>query len=93
MIDDKLYEELKELYKSNIQLFEQQNSGYVIEKINDLTIEALEKVIDSEKEFIDIKYIYTHYVNFTINPQITSVDAGYTTKIELSPDISWECKK
>ena len=92
MIDDQLFTELQELYNQNVNLFQQQNTGYLVEKIHPLTIEALEKVI-AFNGLVDKKYIREHYRNFTINPQITEIKRGFTTQIELSPDISWEVKK
>lgn len=92
MIDEQLFMELQDLYNENINLFKQQNTGYLIEKIIPLTIEDVEKVIDFDG-LVDKKYIYEHYINFTINPQITEIQKGFTTRIEISPDISWEVKK
>lgn len=93
MIDDQLFTELQNLYAENVKLFQQQNTGFLIEKINPLTVEAIEKVIDVEGTIIDKRYIFEHYRNFTINPQITKIQKGFTTQIEISPDISWETKK
>ena len=93
MIDEQLFTELQDLYNENIKMFENQNTGYYIEKIVPLTIQDVEKVIDVDNEIIDKRYIREHYVNFTINPQITEKAVGYTTRIELSPDISWELKR
>lgn len=93
MIDDQLFTELQDLYTDNLKLFEQQNTGYLIEKVVPLTIEAVEKAIDVEGILVDKKYVYEHYRNFTVNPQITEIQKGFTTRIEISPDISWEVKK
>lgn len=92
MIDEQLFTELQDLYNENVKMFQQQNTGYLINKIHPLTIEDVEKVINKD-ELIDKKYIYTHYKNFTINPQITEFQKGFTTQIEISPDISWEVTK
>lgn len=92
MIDEQLFTELQDLYNENIKLFEQQNTGYLIETIRPLTKEDIENVIDYDG-FIDKRYIQENYRNFTINPQITEIQKGFTTRIELSPDISWEVKK
>lgn len=93
MIDDQLFTELQDLYAENLKLFEQQNSGFLIEKIVPLTMDAVTKAIDVEEVLIDKKYVFEHYRNFTINPQITELQKGFTTRIEISPDISWEAKK
>jgi hypothetical protein len=92
MIDEQLFTEMQDLYNENVKLFQQQNTGYLVERILPLTIEDVEKVLDTD-DYVDKKYIYEHYVNFTINPQITEIQKGFTTQIELSPDISWEVKK
>ena len=93
MIDNQLFTELQDLYADNLKLFEQQNTGYLIEKVVPLTVEAVEKAIDVEGILVDKKYVYEHYINFTINPQITEIQKGFTTRIEISPDISWEVKR
>ena len=93
MIDNQLFTELQDLYADNLKLFEQQNTGYLIEKVVPLTVEAVEKAIDVEGILVDKKYIYEHYRNFTVNPQITEIQKGFTTRIEISPDISWEVKR
>lgn len=93
MIDEQLFTELQDLYTENIKMFEQQNSGYLIEKIMPLTIEDVAKAIDEDGILIDRKYVFEHYRNFTINPQITELQKGFTTRIEISPDISWEARK
>lgn len=92
MVDEQLFTELQELYRDNIAIFKQQNSGMLVEKIIPLTIEDVEKAIDYDG-FIDKRYIYEHYINFTINPQITEIKHGFTIQVEISPDISWELKK
>lgn len=92
MIDEQLFCELQDLYNDNIKIFAEQNSGLIIEKINPLTIDAIEKVINYDG-LVDKKYISKHYRNFTINPQPTDFQKGYTTRVEISPDISWEVKK
>ena len=93
MIDNQLFTELQDLYADNLKLFEQQNTGYLIEKVVPLTVEAVEKAIDVEGILVDKKYVYEHYINFTVNPQITEIQKGFTTRIEISPDISWEVKR
>lgn len=93
MIDNQLFTELQDLYADNLKLFEQQNTGYLIEKVVPLTVEAVEKAIDVEGILVDKKYVYEHYRNFTVNPQITEIQKGFTTRIEISPDISWEVKR
>jgi hypothetical protein len=93
MIDEQLFTELQDLYAENLKMFEQQNSGFLIEKIVPLTIEAVAKAIDEDGILIDKRYVFEHYRNFTINPQITELQKGFTTRIEISPDISWEAKK
>lgn len=93
MIDNQLFTELQDLYADNLKLFEQQNTGYLIEKVVPLTVEAVEKAIDVEGILVDKKYVYEHYRNFTVNPQITEIQEGFTTRIEISPDISWEVKR
>lgn len=94
MIDEQLFSDLQDLYRTNIQAFKEQNTGYLVEKIYPLTVEDIEKVIDvDDSVIVDKRYIYEHYKNFTINPQITDVQKGFTTRIEISPDISWEIKK
>ena len=93
MIDNQLFTELQDLYADNLKLFEQQNTGYLIEKVVPLTVEAVEKAIDVEGILVDKKYVYEHYRNFTVNPQITEIQKGLTTRIEISPDISWEVKR
>lgn len=93
MIDEQLFTELQDLYSENIKLFEQQNTGFLIEKIIPLTVEAVEKAIGIEDLLIDKKYIFEHYLNFTVNPQITELQKGFTTQIEISPDISWEARR
>ena len=92
MIDEQLFTELQSLYEENIKLFKQQNSGYLVEKIYPLTIEDVEKVINYDG-LVDKRYIHEHYRNFTVNPQITEIKKGFTTQVELSPDISWEASK
>ena len=93
MIDDQLFMEMQDLYKENIELFKNQNTGYIIENVIPFTIDKVEKVIDIDGILIDKKYIYEHYRNFTVNPQITEIQKRFTTQIEISPDISWEIKK
>ena len=93
MIDNQLFTELQDLDADNLKLFEQQNTGYLIEKVVPLTVEAVEKAIDVEGILVDKKYVYEHYRNFTVNPQITEIQKGFTTRIEISPDISWEVKR
>ena len=93
MIDNQLFAELQDLDADNLKLFEQQNTGYLIEKVVPLTVEAVEKAIDVEGILVDKKYVYEHYRNFTVNPQITEIQKGFTTRIEISPDISWEVKR
>lgn len=93
MIDKQLFSELEELYAENVKAFEMQNSGYVIDDIRPLRIEDVEKVLNTD-EYVDKNYILTHYVSFTINPQITREEQKIaTTRVEISPDISWECRK
>ena len=92
MIDADFFEELKDLYKQNVRMFAEQNSGYFIEKVNPLTIDIVESAFNTNA-VIDKKYIQQHFVNFTINPQVTEIQKGYTTRIEISPDVSWEVKK
>ena len=83
----------KKTWKKN----REQKSGFEISKIIPLTLDFVEKILDPEglnRVIIDKKYIYEHYRNFTINPQITEMQRGkYITSVEISPDISWEAKK
>lgn len=93
MIDEQLFEDLKEVYDKNVQLFKDQNSGVFVEKVNPLTLSAVERAIDVEGQVVDRRYIFEHYRNFTVNPQVTDEQRGYIIKVEISPDISWEAKK
>ena len=94
MIDRELFTELQELYNENIKLFESQNTGMLIDNIKSLHESDLEKALGvADNVLVDKKYIFEHFINFTINPQITELQKGFTTRIEISPDISWEACK
>lgn len=93
MIDERLFADLVELYDSNVKLFKEQNTGFIVDRVFPLTIETLNKIIDVPNEVIDRNYIREHYRNFTINPQIMNVREKFTTTIDLVPDVSWEAKK
>ena len=92
MIDEQLFAELQELYRTNLTLFRMQNTGFFIDRVHPLRIEDVEKAVGFDG-LVDKKYIDTHYVNFTVNPQPVEIMKGYTTRIEIAPDISWEVKK
>jgi len=94
MIDRELFTELQELYNENIKLFESQNTGLLIDKIKSLHESDIEKALEiPENVLVDKKYIFEHFINFTVNPQITELQKGFTTRVEISPDISWEIRK
>jgi hypothetical protein len=96
MIDKELFNDLQELYKTNIEEFKKNRTALIIGKIHPLLLENVEKAIDVEDCLVDKKYIMQHYVNFTINPQITeekNFKNGQTYEVEISPDISWDMKK
>lgn len=92
MIDEQLFLEMLDTYKTNVLLFMEQNTGFLVERVVPLTMEMVEKVLDYDC-LVDKKFIHQHFLNFTVNAQITHEEKGYTTRIELSPDISWEARK
>lgn len=94
MIDERFFAELQTVYNDNINMFKEQNSGLLIEQIFPLTIEAVAKAINAPEDvLVDKNYINEHYVNFTINPHMYNVRQGYTTRVDIVPDISWEIRR
>lgn len=94
MIDEKLFAELVELWDSNVKLFKQQHLGFLFDKVYPLNKEDIEKIINAPNDvLIDKQYIKDHFKNFTINPQVMNVREGYSTQVDLVPDVSWELRR
>lgn len=97
-LDRQLFEDILYNYKNNINAFKEQNSGFVIENVKELTEFDVLKFILLNVEVennttIDKNFIREHFRGFAINPIVEELDTGYTNKVHLIPDIVCEAIK
>ena len=98
-IDSELFEDLQYNYQENVRNFKTQNSGLLIDNVARLNEDELIKFIqnvlhlDNQDTYIDRKFINQHFINFAICPVVAESKGGYTTHVDLVPDIICETYK
>ena len=93
-LDPNLFEDLQRNYADNVNKFKQQNSGLLVDKVSRLTEDAviifIQNTLHIEDGIIDRKFIEQRFINFAICPVVINSMPGYTTHVELVPDIICE---
>lgn len=94
-LDPDVFEELQANYAKNVKNFKQQNSGLLIDKVSQLTEDAITTFIENtlhinDDTVITKRFIEQHFINFAICPVVVDAKSGYTTHVELMPDIICE---
>lgn len=98
-IDNDLFSDLLDNYKQNIINFKQQNSGFIINDIRDVTEQDVEKFInnllhlENSDVVIDRQFIREHFRSFGIVPVINELQKGFSMQVDLIPDIICESYK
>ena len=98
-IDNDLFSDLLDNYKQNIINFKQQNSGFIINDIRDVTEQDVEKFInnllhlENSDAVIDRQFIREHFRSFGIVPVINELQKGFSMQVDLIPDIICESYK
>lgn len=98
ILDKQLYDSIQSNYRTNINMFSEQNSGLIIEDIKSLSeYDILKFIVDNvdveDGTTIDNKFINSHFVSFAINPIVDNITSGYTNKVDIIPDIICESIK
>ena len=95
-IDQELFEDLQHNYQENVRNFKTQNSGLLVDNVSRLNEDDLIKFIqnvlhlDNQDTYVDRKFIDQHFTNFAICPVVADSKSGYTTHVDLVPDIICE---
>ena len=95
-IDQELFDDLQANYQENVQNFKTQNSGLLVDKASRLTEDMLIHFIENTLHLenvdliVDRKFMEQHFNNFAICPVVADSKGGYTTHVELVPDIICE---
>lgn len=98
-IDNDLFSDLLDNYKQNITNFKQQNSGFIVNDIRDVTEQDVEKFInnllhlENSDIVIDRQFIREHFRSFGIVPVINELQKGFSMQVDLIPDIICESYK
>lgn len=95
-IDPELFEDLQHNYQENVRNFKTQNSGLLVDNVSRLNEDDIVKFIQNvlhieDKDVnIDRKFIEQRFTNFAICPVVAESKSGYTTHVDLVPDIICE---
>ena len=95
-IDPELFEDLQHNYQENVRNFKTQNSGLLVDstaKLNESDIiKFIENTLHLENQdvYVDRKFVELHFTNFAICPVVVDSKSGYSTHVDLVPDIICE---
>lgn len=98
-IDNKLFSDLLDNYRQNVQNFKQQNSGFIVNNVREVTEYDVEKFInnllhlENSDIVIDNRFINEHFKSFAIMPIIDEMQKGFAMQVDLIPDIICESYK
>ena len=97
-LDRQLFEDILYNYKNNIGAFKEQNSGFIVDDVKEITeYDVLNFIVSNvdveDNTLINKQFIREHFVNFAVNPSVDKIDNGFTSKVHIIPDIICEVIK